>query len=359
MTSLSDPFTAEEIARASSVPREAVDAVIEAGEVRVIPGTPFFAPADAIRAGQRARHVAQRLAETKYRVEPGLFALTSRRAATLEQRRGFPTFAASFVHAALVILMIWAASRSTETAPVATASPSRLIFLALPGRGGGGGGGGVQMPQPAARLEHKAPRLARPVPTVTPDKVPLTSRQVEVTKPAAPRPEPVARPIEPLPARVLIAPVAASGRERERQGDIASDRTAGNVGAGTGGGAGTGHGLGNGSGTGAGIGPGTGGGTGGGPFRPGSGIDPPRLLREVKAVYTDDARRRGLTGDVVLEIVITRDGSVSDVSVTRGLGAGLDERAVAAVRQWRFSPARRNGEAVDVIVEVAVEFSLR
>jgi TonB family protein len=189
--------------------------------------------------------------------------------------------------------------------------------------------------------------------------VPLTSRPVEVTKPVAPHPEPVAKPIDPLPARVLIAPVAASGRDRDRPGDIASDRTAGDVGGGIGGGAGTGQGLGNGSGTGAGIGPGTGGGTGGGPYRPGSGIEPPRLLREVKAVYTDDARRRGLTGDVVLEIVITRDGSVSDVSVTRGLGAGLDERAIAAVRQWRFSPARRGGEAVDVIVEVAVEFSLR
>ncbi len=42
-----------------------------------------------------------------------------------------------------------------------------------------------------------------------------------------------------------------------------------------------------------------------------------------------------------------------------GLGGGLSERAVEAVRQWRFAPARRQGEAVDVIVEVAVEFKLR
>ena len=54
-----------------------------------------------------------------------------------------------------------------------------------------------------------------------------------------------------------------------------------------------------------------------------------------------------------------RDGAVGDVTVLRGLAAGLDQRAVAAVRQWQFAPARRLGEPVDVIVEVAVEFTLR
>jgi TonB family protein len=79
----------------------------------------------------------------------------------------------------------------------------------------------------------------------------------------------------------------------------------------------------------------------------------------VKATYTEDARRQGITGNVVLEIVVTREGTVASVSVLRGLGAGLDQRAIAAVREWRFMPARRRGEAVDVVVEVAVEFALR
>ena len=114
-----------------------------------------------------------------------------------------------------------------------------------------------------------------------------------------------------------------------------------------------------GEGAGSGIGPGTGGGTGGGPYRPGSGITPPGLLHEVKPDYSEDARRRNLEGDVVLEIVVRRDGSVGDVTLLKGLGAGLDERAIAAVRQWRFSPARRYGTPVDVLVEVAVEFKLR
>jgi protein TonB len=122
---------------------------------------------------------------------------------------------------------------------------------------------------------------------------------------------------------------------------------------------GDGRGSGNGEGFGSGIGDGAGGGTGGGPFRPGSGIEPPRLVREIKAEYTDDARRRNLTGEVLLEIVVRRDGSVGDVTVVQGLGGGLDHQAVSAVRQWRFAPARRHGEPVDVLVEVAVEFTLR
>jgi protein TonB len=116
---------------------------------------------------------------------------------------------------------------------------------------------------------------------------------------------------------------------------------------------------GTGPGTGPGVDDGTGGGAGGGPYRPGGGIEPPRLLREVKAQYTEDARTRGITGGVLLEIVIKSDGSVGDVKVLRGLGFGLDERAASAVRGWRFTPARRLGSPVDVIVEVEVEFSLR
>ena len=72
-----------------------------------------------------------------------------------------------------------------------------------------------------------------------------------------------------------------------------------------------------------------------------------------------DARRRGISGDVVLEIVVRQDGSVGDVKILEGLGGGLNERAVDAVRRWRFAPAERQGVAVDVIVEVSVEFKLR
>jgi TonB family protein len=61
----------------------------------------------------------------------------------------------------------------------------------------------------------------------------------------------------------------------------------------------------------------------------------------------------------VLEIVVLRDGAVGDVKVLKGLGLGLDQRAIQAVRQWKFSPATLRGTPVDVVVEVAVEFTLR
>ena len=192
----------------------------------------------------------------------------------------------------------------------ATTPKDRLVFVAGPGPGGGGGGGGRAPRAPVTRIDKPRPTAAQSF-----------------------TPEP-----HPLPPRALVAPAAL----------VAVQKNPLAPGAGRAG-----------PGVGPGVDDGTGGGAGGGPFKPGSGIEPPRLLREVKAQYSDDARTRGVTGDVVLEIVIKSDGSVGDVKVLRGLGFGLDERAVTAVRNWRFAPAKRLGSPVDVIVEVEVEFSLR
>ena len=362
MSSLSDVFTSDEIARASGVPREAVETLIASGDLRAQPGTRFFSGADAVRGGRQAREIARGLAEDRCRIEADLFSMAAYLPAALGKRRRVPTFAAWGIQAMLVVLMVWFASRPGETASSTTTPPARLVFLAVPGPGGGGGGGGLKNPLPAPRLERIAHRSTVSVAATSAEPVLLTARRVEITPPArpAPRPDPEPRAQEPLASHVLVAPVAASGRERQRDGEIAAaDHRDESLGSGSEGGAGAGRGTGNGPGLGAGIGPGSGGGTGGGPFRPGSGIEPPRLLREVKAIYTDDARRRGITGDVDLEIVVKRDGTVDDVRVRRGLDTGLDQRAIAAVREWRFVPARRQGEPVDVVVEVSVEFTLR
>ena len=79
----------------------------------------------------------------------------------------------------------------------------------------------------------------------------------------------------------------------------------------------------------------------------------------MKADYTDEARRANIEGEVDLEIVVRRDGTVGDVKVLRGLRGGLNERAIEAVRQWRFAAGRMKGTPVDVVVEVGVEFKLR
>jgi TonB family protein len=182
-------------------------------------------------------------------------------------------------------------------------------------------------------------------------------------------PPPVVKPAEPPPVvkaepmQAVFAPVApAAADPRDREGIPARPSPAletDSRGPGNGTGTGSGQGSGLGEGDGSGIGPGSGGGTGGGPYRPGAGIEAPRLIKEVRPLYTDEARRRGIQGDVVLEVVVTRSGSVDRVSVVRGLGAGLDQNAIAAVKQWKFDPARRQGAAVDVVVEIAVEFTMR
>ena len=232
--------------------------------------------------------------------------------------------------------------------------PARLVYLMTPGPGGGGGGGGLKIPAPARRAERKAP-APRPVSSPIPE-----VRQPP--PPPEPKPEPKIEPPPPPPAPVVQAPVVPKPVDPvDTRGVVTPppDPRPPNQGSGAGGGAGTGNGSGVGEGDGSGIGPGSGGGEGGGPYRAGAGIDPPSIQREVKALYTDDARRRGIEGDVVLEIVVRRDGSVGDVRIKRSLDRGLDQRAIDAVRQWRFAPARRHGAAVDVIVEVAVEFKLR
>ena len=88
---------------------------------------------------------------------------------------------------------------------------------------------------------------------------------------------------------------------------------------------GRGGGAGVGQGTGRGVGAENGGGTGAGPYRPGSGIEPPGLLRQVAPDYTDPARRAGLEREVLLEMVVTAEGTVTDVRVLQRLGSGLDE----------------------------------
>jgi len=357
-----DVFTTVELARAAGVSRASVDALIAAGELRPVGRTALIAPLDAVRAGVRLRRDAARTGTGLVGAREPLFTGRTRHG-LFDSPRGAALSAT--VHAIVVLtIVLWRpAATSTAAAPPPDDAP-RMVFMMVPGPGGGGGGGGTRTPRPAARLERKGQDRSRAaVPIARPERVLAATRPVDEPArptPAATLPTPVEAPPEPLPSRAITAPVvAAAASATEREGVVETARPADAQGPGTGGGAGTGRGTGNGEGAGNGLGDGSGGGTGGGPYRPGSGIDPPRLLREVKADYTDDARRRGITGDVLLEIVVRRDGSVGDVSVLKGLGAGLDQRAVAAVRQWRFSPARRRGEVVDVVVEVAVEFTLR
>jgi TonB family protein len=337
---------------------DAVRTLIAAGHLKFIPGTRFLTLKDAAKAGGRLREAAVAL-----QARPALALFTPN---TAPRDARDPAVVSFVAHVALVALAVWLSMGRIETAALddTVRDETHLVFLLSPGPGGGGGGGGLRQPRPAPKLARRGEsRLQVSVPLVT-EKPVITTARDESPKPTPAEPviqPPPAPAPEPEPAKVIVAPVeTVASNDRDREGAIehAADGPDSH-GPGTGGGVGPGQGTGNGGGLGSGIDDGEGGGTGGGPYRPGSGVSPPRLLREVKAEYTEDARRRNVTGDVLLEIVIRRDGTVGTVRVLHGLGAGLEERAIYAVRQWRFDPARRKGIPVDVLVEVAVEFTLR
>jgi len=361
-TAPADVFSAREIARAAGVPQRVVARLIGSGEVATIDGR-FVGTRDAVRAVRRLR--AGQL--TGADAEPALFA----RAPGRRRPAAGPLAASGLVHAAgfalILFLAAWGADRPDAVRETsAKVPPVRLVYLNLPGPGGGGGGGGRRQPTPppAARLKGPAQtpspvaiRLPRPASQSIPPARPSPPRPIE----AAPRPgeaRPALLPNNALPP--VVAPVVSLASDRQTlAGLLDSPTEEPSQGPGSGGGVGSGEGTGLGEGTGPGIGPGSGGGTGGGPYRPGSGIEPPRLLREVHPRYTEEARRRTVEGEVVVEIVVRSDGRVGDVRILQRLGSGLDDRAVDAVRQWVFEPARRLGVPVDVLVEVAVEFKLR
>jgi periplasmic protein TonB len=158
-----------------------------------------------------------------------------------------------------------------------------------------------------------------------------------------------------IPAQTMAAATTTS------PGVIESGAPSVSQGSGSGGGAGTGTGTGIGSGQGSGLGAGFGGGTGGGAYRPGNGVEIPRLVREVKPAYTADAMRAKIQGVVWLECVVMPDGTVGDVRVIRSLDStfGLDQEAIRAAKQWRFMPGTRFGEPVPVLITIELSFTLR
>jgi TonB family protein len=347
-------YSPVEIAQAAGVPVERVVSML-GRTVR------FVGHEEAARVGRALRTKTVRLVDREPASRSArpdrMFTTVSR--STAGHSRGMSFALSGSAHLCLIVAAVLLTSFGLSPAAAtlqATEEPRervRLVFLATPGPGGGGGGGGLRQRIPAPKaLKAGRARVDSPVPARRPP------RPIE---PIATPPEPIPPTLHSEPLPVLAAPiVSAPANARDRLGVLEpSPAQVDSHGPGTGGGAGAGAGTGLGPGSGPGVGPGSDGGTGGGPFRPGSGIDAPRLLREVKADYTEDARRRGVEGEVVMEIVVSRTGSVGDIRILQRLGAGLDERAAQAVRQWRFAPATRKGVPVDVLVEVGVEFRLR
>jgi periplasmic protein TonB len=128
------------------------------------------------------------------------------------------------------------------------------------------------------------------------------------------------------------------------------------TGAGSGIGAGSGGGVG--AGEGPGFGPGHGGGTGGGAYRVGGGVSAPKVIYQPDPEYSEEARKVKHMGTVVLWLVVGVDGKPRDIRVLRTLGLGLDEKAMEAVKTWRFEPGTKDGKPVDTQIQVEVNFHL-
>jgi periplasmic protein TonB len=106
------------------------------------------------------------------------------------------------------------------------------------------------------------------------------------------------------------------------------------------------------------VGAGSGGGIGGGVYKVGGGISAPQPIATPDPEYTEEARNAKAQGTCILWLIVDDQGNPRDIRVVRGLGYGLDARAIAAVKQWKFHPAMKDGQPVNVQISVEVGFRL-
>lgn len=215
--------------------------------------------------------------------------------------------------------------------PVTTPSPKPM--------GGGGGGGAHQVVEPT---KGRIPPVA---------KAQVVPPQILVID----HPKLAVQPTVVMPQQMKIPDSKAMpniGVPQSSQVAIASQ------GAGSGSGFGQGSGGGIGIGSGGGVGIGSGGGYGGGVMSVGGGVSAPVVIHSVDPEFTDSARQAKLEGVVSIQLIVDQRGNPENIQVVRHLGMGLDEKAIEAVRQYKFRPAMFQGHAVPVQMIINVNFHL-
>jgi len=95
-----------------------------------------------------------------------------------------------------------------------------------------------------------------------------------------------------------------------------------------------------------------------GVYRVGNGVTAPQLIYKVEPQYTEEARAAKYQGTVLLFVEVQADGTAANIRVVRSLGLGLDEKAIEALRQWRFKPGTKDGVPVPVAATIEVNFRL-
>ncbi|MGA9978456.1 MAG: energy transducer TonB [Candidatus Sulfotelmatobacter sp.] len=249
----------------------------------------------------------------------------------------------------ILIAAVIVAGTVTWVKPKPTLKPTVSIILddsdipALkPGRtvsGGGGGGGDRDV------LKASAGRLPkRSLDQITPPTVVLRNEQPKLA----------------VEQSIIIPPeVKIASNNMPVIGDPMSHLTMPSNGTGSLSGIGSGSGGGIGVGDGGGYGKGSGGGTGGGTYRRGEGASDPAIISQVDPEFSEEARKAKFQGLCVLSIIVEPDGTPSNIRVSESLGMGLDEKAIEAVKKWRFRPSMKDGHPVRYgPVEVDVDFHL-
>lgn len=204
--------------------------------------------------------------------------------------------------------------------------------------GGGGGGGDRDVLQAS---KGKLPKFA--MEQITPPMVVVRNDHPKLT----------AEPTVVIPPQVVLA-----SNNMPNLGDPMAGAVLPSNGTGSGGGIGSGGGGGVGSGHGPGFGPGEGGGTGGGIFHVGGGVSPPRVIYQPEPEFSEEARKAKYQGVCTLGLIVGADGRPSNIRVLSSLGMGLDEKAIEAVKNWKFEPAMKEGHPVRVEIAVEVDFHL-
>ena len=266
--------------------------------------------------------------------------LTQRQFAVLpaDPRSFLLSFMSHAVAVALIASGIWIGQRAIETKPPFL---SEMVYTPMPAGEAvpqGGGGGGDESP---IRASHGTPPKFSNEQLAPPAIVVRNSTSKLQVEPTVLGPPPLKLPesnqIGDLFSRNLVIPSNGSGSH----GGVGS-----NVGTGVG------------SGTSAGVGPGSIAGFGDGVYRPGNGVSAPRAIYDPDPEYSEEARKARYQGIVVLSLLVDPSGRARDIRVARALGMGLDEKAIAAVEQWRFVPGMKDGHPVAVRVNVEVSFRL-
>jgi protein TonB len=245
---------------------------------------------------------------------------------------------------ALIIFLIIEARKHVVSPPpkpqlaAIDISPFRPIAPKGPAMGGGGGGGAHELVQAP---KGKLPKFSE---------TPITPPMLAVNE----HPKLAVEPTIKMPPNITLP-----NNNLPNLGDPRTNITGPlSNGTGSGAGLGSGDGGGIGSGSGAGYGPGEGGGYGGGLYHVGGGVSPPVLIYSVDAEFSDEARRAKYQGVSVVSLIVDAHGMPQRIRVVRKLGMGLDEKAVEAVRQYKFKPSMYQGKPVPVEITIEVNFHI-